>query len=54
MTVALIGMIHHRHASELHPPVNLLLDPHYICDFAQAFEGDGIVLPASSSQAGKH
>jgi hypothetical protein len=30
MTIEFIGMIHHRHASEIHPPANLVLDRGYI------------------------
>ena len=41
MTVEFIGMIHHRHASEIHPPANLVLDRGYIRDFAQAAEAGG-------------
>jgi alkanesulfonate monooxygenase len=41
MTVEFIGMIHHRHASEIHPPSNLVLDRGYIRDFAQAAEAGG-------------
>ena len=36
--IEFIGMIHHRHASEIHPPGPLLLDRGYIRDFAQAAE----------------
>jgi hypothetical protein len=38
MTVEFIGMIHHREASEIHPPANVVLDRGYIRDFAQAAE----------------
>ena len=41
MTIEFIGMIHHRHASEIHPPVSLALDRGYIRDFAQAAEAGG-------------
>lgn len=42
MTVEFIGMIHHRHASEIHPPAaNLVLDRGYIRDFAQSAEAGG-------------
>jgi alkanesulfonate monooxygenase len=41
MTVEFIGMIHHRHASEIHPPANVVLDRGYIRDFAQAAEAGG-------------
>jgi alkanesulfonate monooxygenase len=41
MTVEFIGMIHHRHGSEIHPPSNLVLDRGYIRDFAQAAEAGG-------------
>src|SRR3984957_11874933 len=41
MTVEFIGMIHHRHASEIHPPANIVLDRGYIRDFAQAAEAGG-------------
>jgi alkanesulfonate monooxygenase len=39
MTIEFIGMIHHRHASEIHPPGPMVLDCGYIRDFAQAAEG---------------
>ena len=38
MTVEFIGMIHHRHASEIHPPGATVLDRDYIRTFAQAAE----------------
>ncbi len=38
MTIEFIGMIHHRHASEIHPPGPMVLDRGYIRDFAQAAE----------------
>jgi alkanesulfonate monooxygenase len=38
MTIEFIGMIHHRQASEIHPPGNIVLDRGYIRDFAQAAE----------------
>jgi alkanesulfonate monooxygenase len=41
VAVEFIGMIHHRHASEIHPPANLMLDRGYIRDFAQATEAGG-------------
>jgi alkanesulfonate monooxygenase len=41
MTVEFIGMIHHREASEVHPPGPLVLDRGYIRDFAQAAEAGG-------------
>ena len=42
MTVEFIGMIHHRHGSEIHPPPpNVVLDRGYIRDFAQAAEAGG-------------
>src|SRR5580658_6393322 len=41
MTVEFIGMIHHRQASEIHPPANVVLDRGYIRDFAQAAEVGG-------------
>jgi alkanesulfonate monooxygenase SsuD/methylene tetrahydromethanopterin reductase-like flavin-dependent oxidoreductase (luciferase family) len=41
MTIEFIGMIHHRHASEIHPPASLVLDRGYIRDFAQAAEAGG-------------
>src|SRR3984957_11361420 len=41
MTVEFIGMIHHRHASEIHPPANIVLDRGYIRDFARAAEAGG-------------
>jgi alkanesulfonate monooxygenase len=39
--VEFIGMIHHRHQSEIHPPANVVLDHGYIRDFAQAAEAGG-------------
>ena len=36
--IEFIGMIHHRHASEIHPPGPLLFDRGYVRDFAQAAE----------------
>ena len=39
--VEFIGMIHHRHQSEIHPPGNVVLDHGYIRDFAQAAEEGG-------------
>ena len=41
MTVEFIGMIHHRQASEIHPPPPMILDRGYIRDFAQAAEAGG-------------
>ena len=41
MTIEFIGMIHHRQASEIHPPGNIVLDRGYIRDFAQAAEAGG-------------
>lgn len=41
MTVEFIGMIHHRHGSEIHPPPNVVLDRGYIRDFARAAEAGG-------------
>jgi len=41
VTVEFIGMIHHRHGSEIHPPPNVVLDCLYIRDFAQAAEAGG-------------
>lgn len=41
MSVEFIGMIHHRQASEIHPPGPLVLDRAYIRDFAQAAESGG-------------
>jgi len=41
MTVEFIGMIHHREASEIHPPGPLVVDRGYIRDFAQAAEAGG-------------
>ena len=41
MDVEFIGMIHHRHGSEIHPPANVVLDRGYIRDFAQAAEAGG-------------
>lgn len=41
MSVEFIGMIHHRHASEIHPAANVVLDRGYIRDFAQAAEAGG-------------
>jgi alkanesulfonate monooxygenase len=36
--IEFIGMIHHRHASEIHPPGPLLFDRGYVRDFAKAAE----------------
>jgi alkanesulfonate monooxygenase len=41
MTVEFIGMIHHREASEIHPPPPLIVDRGYIREFAQAAEAGG-------------
>lgn len=41
MSVEFIGMIHHRQASEIHPPQGPILDKGYIRDFAQAAEAGG-------------
>ena len=41
MTIEFIGMIHHRHASEIHPPSKLVLDQGSIRDFAPAAEAGG-------------
>jgi alkanesulfonate monooxygenase len=41
MTIEFIGMIHHRHASEVHPPGPLLFDRGYVREFAQAAETGG-------------
>ena len=38
MTHEFIGMIHHRHASEIHPPAAAVFDRGYVRDFAQAAE----------------
>ena len=40
-TVEFIGMIHHRQASEIHPPQPVVLDRGYIREFAQAAEAGG-------------
>ncbi|MEJ0016686.1 MAG: LLM class flavin-dependent oxidoreductase [Acetobacteraceae bacterium] len=39
--VEFIGMIHHREASEIHPPGPVLFDRGYVRDFAQAAETGG-------------
>jgi alkanesulfonate monooxygenase len=64
MSIEFIGMIHHRHASEIHPPGPDVLDRGYIRDFAQAAEAasfdrvlvgyfsdgpDGFLLAASAA-----
>src|SRR3712207_2292320 len=41
MSVELIGMISHRHASEIHPPSGPVFDRDYIRDFARAHEDGG-------------
>ena len=41
MSVEFIGMIHHRQASEIHPPSSIILDRGYIREFAQAAEAGG-------------
>jgi alkanesulfonate monooxygenase len=41
MSVEFIGMIHHREASEIHPPPDVVFDHGYIRDFAQAAEAGG-------------
>jgi alkanesulfonate monooxygenase len=41
MTVEFIGMLHHRQASEIHPPPSVIIDRGYIRDFAQAAEAGG-------------
>jgi alkanesulfonate monooxygenase len=41
VSVEFIGMIHHRQASEIHPPRGPILDRNYIRDFAQAAEAGG-------------
>ena len=41
MTPEFIGMIHHREASEIHPPGPVVYDRGYIRDFAQAAEAGG-------------
>ena len=41
MDVEFIGMIHHRHQSEIHPAAPIVLDRGYIRDFAQAAEAGG-------------
>jgi alkanesulfonate monooxygenase len=41
VTIEFIGMIHHRHVSEIHPPDHHVLDRGYIRDFAQAAEAGG-------------
>ena len=41
MSVEFIGMIHHREASETHPPPDVVFDHGYIRDFAQAAEVGG-------------
>ena len=41
MSIEFIGMIHHRQASEIHPPGPVLFDRGYVRDFAQAAEAGG-------------
>jgi alkanesulfonate monooxygenase len=41
MDISFIGMIHHRHQSEIHPPAPVVFDRDYIRDFAQAAEAGG-------------
>ena len=41
MSVEFIGMLHHREASEIHPPPDVVFDHGYIRDFAQAAEAGG-------------
>jgi alkanesulfonate monooxygenase len=41
MSVEFIGMIHHRQASEIHPPPPIVLDRGYLREFAQAAEAGG-------------
>src|SRR5580700_12264568 len=41
MSVEFIGMIHHRHQSEIHPAAPIVLDRGYITDFARAAEAGG-------------
>ena len=41
MDVEFIGMIHHRHQSEIHPAAPIVLDRGYIRDFARAAETGG-------------
>lgn len=41
MTLEFIGMIHHRHQSEIHPPGPEVLDRGYVREFAQAAEAGG-------------
>src|ERR1700760_1723815 len=38
MSIEFIGMIHHRHGSEIHPPGPVAFDRGYVRDFAQAAE----------------
>jgi hypothetical protein len=41
MDIEFIGMIHHRHQSEIHPPAPVVLDRDYISEFARAAEAGG-------------
>jgi alkanesulfonate monooxygenase len=41
MSLEFIGMIHHREASEIHPPPAVVFDHGYVRDFAQAAEAGG-------------
>jgi alkanesulfonate monooxygenase len=41
MSVEFIGMIHHREASEVHPPPDVVFDHSYIRDFARSAEAGG-------------
>lgn len=38
MTIEFIGMIHHRHVSEIHPPSGAVFDRGYVREFAEAAE----------------
>ena len=41
MSVEFIGMIHHRQASEIHPPPSTIFDRDYVRDFARSAEAGG-------------